>query len=194
VSGFDPAWDGDLLVSSLAAQSLYRMRITDGRVVFAERIGFDSRVRAVHQHSDGRIVLWTDDFKLVYLKCKAGSMTYEFAERTIEQSGFSARTQLEVKTALRMCVECHSLDGADNERAPSLAGVWGRRLGASPCPGCSKALADKGGVWDRASLEAFIADPQAFAPGTRMPNSHIASPVVRAELVRVLEKLATTPE
>jgi cytochrome c2 len=194
VNGFAPAWDDDLLVGSLATQSLYRVRISDGRVVFVERIPIGFRVRAVHQHSDNRIVLWTDDFRLVYLTCKAGSMTYEFAERTIEQSGLPANTQLEVRTELLRCVECHSLDGGNDERAPSLAGVWGRRVGATPYSGYSKALIEKGGVWDRASLDAFIADAQAFAPGTRMPNPNIANSAVRAELVRVLEKIATTPE
>lgn len=194
VQGFDPAWDGDLVASSLAAQSLFRLRISQGRAVYAEPIPIGARLRGVHQHTDGRLVLWTDEAKLVYLKPKAASMTFEFAQRAIDQSALSAQQKTVAKGALTMCIECHSLDGGSHEKAPSLAGVWQRRIGSTPFAGHSSALAGKGGTWDRASLEAYLADPQAFVPGTKMPNPGIADAAVRSELVSVLEKIASTPE
>ena len=58
--GFDPTWDGDLLVASMKKRTLFRIRVRDGHVRFAEPITFDYRLRYVHQHTDGRIALWTD--------------------------------------------------------------------------------------------------------------------------------------
>ncbi|MGA0609876.1 PQQ-dependent sugar dehydrogenase [Caldimonas sp. KR1-144] len=194
VRGFDPAWDGDLIASSLVAESLYRLRISEGRAVYAEPIRIGTRMRAVHQHTDGRLVVWTDEAKLLYLKPKAASMTFEFAQRAIEQSTAPAQHKAATKAALTMCIECHSLDDGNHEKAPSLAGVWNRRIGSTAYAGHSSALSGKGGRWDRASLEAFLTNPQTFAPGTKMPDPGLADPAVRAELVNVFEKIATTPE
>jgi len=194
ISGFNPAWDGDLLASSLAGQTLFRLRIQEGRAVYAEPIRIGTRMRAVHQHSDGRIVIWTDDARLIYLKSKPTSMVFDFAQNAIDGMEVSAQQKTAIKTALTTCIECHSLDQGNHEKAPSLGGVWGRRIGSTDFAGRSSALANKGGHWDRASLEAFLAKPEAFAPGTIMPDPGLADAQVRAGLVSVLEKIATTAE
>jgi hypothetical protein len=67
IEGFDSTWDGDFLVGSLKAGTLFRLRETDGRILFAEPIEIGERIRYVHQHTDGRIVLWTDDGELVFV-------------------------------------------------------------------------------------------------------------------------------
>lgn len=194
VKGFDPAWDGDLLASSLAAESLFRLRISEGRAVYAEPIRIGTRMREVHQHTDGRIVIWADDSRLIYLKAKPTSMTFDFAQRAIDQSNAPAAQKTAIKTALTTCVECHSLDQGNHEKAPSLGGVWQRRIGSTSYPGYSSALSGKGGQWDRANLEAFLTNPDTFAPGTKMPNPGLVDPAVRAGLISALEKVATTPE
>ena len=48
VVNFHPAWNGDLLVGSLRAQSLYRLRRdADGRVVYSEPIALGHRLRDI---------------------------------------------------------------------------------------------------------------------------------------------------
>ena len=69
IEGFHDSWDGDLLVASLKERSLFRIRVKNERVLFAEKIKIGKRIRYVHQHNDGRVVLWTDDKYLIFLNC-----------------------------------------------------------------------------------------------------------------------------
>jgi len=68
VSGFNPAWDKDLLVESLKAKSLYRLRLDgEDRVVYSEPIWIGERLRDIKTLSDGTLVLFTDSVKLIFL-------------------------------------------------------------------------------------------------------------------------------
>ncbi|AMN45160.1 PQQ-dependent sugar dehydrogenase [Rhodoplanes sp. Z2-YC6860] len=68
VENFDPAWDGDLLVTSLKAQSIYRLRRDgSGRIVYSEPIALGHRLRDIAALPDGTMVLWTDDARLLFL-------------------------------------------------------------------------------------------------------------------------------
>ena len=55
-----PQWQGDLLIASLISQSLYRVRLHEGRVMYVEQIEIGTRVRDIAQMSDGRIALLSD--------------------------------------------------------------------------------------------------------------------------------------
>jgi hypothetical protein len=67
VTGFNHAWNKDLLVESLKAQSLYRVRIDGDRVVYSEAIWIGERLRDIGSLSDGTLVLFTDSAKLIFL-------------------------------------------------------------------------------------------------------------------------------
>lgn len=67
VEGFHPSWDGDLLAATLRARMLVRIRLDGERVVFAERIEIERRIRDLAQLADGSLALWTDDSKLLLL-------------------------------------------------------------------------------------------------------------------------------
>jgi len=54
------AWDGDLIVSTLRDQSLRRLRMAEGRVVFDERIEIGERIRDMVLLDDGKILLAFD--------------------------------------------------------------------------------------------------------------------------------------
>jgi cytochrome c2 len=71
------------------------------------------------------------------------------------------------------CYSCHSVD--PNETAqlqgPSLYGILGRRAAAVAGFEYSDAMKAKGAaglVWTADTLDRFIADPDAFVPGTPM--------------------------
>jgi cytochrome c len=66
------------------------------------------------------------------------------------------------------CADCHALDPAAGQSAPPLKGVVGRAIASVAGFPYSDALKAKTGTWTAASLDAFLADPQAFAPGTQM--------------------------
>lgn len=64
------------------------------------------------------------------------------------------------------CSGCHALDPAKRSLAPPLKGVVGRSAGA--VPPASDTLKRTGLRWSAARLDAFLADPQAVAPGSTM--------------------------
>lgn len=75
--------------------------------------------------------------------------------------------------AFQRCAACHSMQARDpRSTAPSLKGVVGRRAGAVEGFAYSdalKAAGRRGLVWDEATLERYLADPEAVVPGTDMP-------------------------
>ena len=84
------------------------------------------------------------------------------------------------------CKSCHTLTGKSGPIAPSLKGVAGRKIAGAADFAYSAALTAKGGTWTDASLDAFLANPAAFAPGTKM-FSRVAQPDVRAALITYLK-------
>jgi glucose/arabinose dehydrogenase len=81
VAGFNSAWDKDLLVESLKARSLYRVRL-DGqdRVVYSEAIWIGERLRDIGSLSDGTLVLFTDSTKLIFLSVDAEKLATDKRE------------------------------------------------------------------------------------------------------------------
>lgn len=63
-----PLWQDDLLIGSLRSDSLFRVRIRQGRVTNYERIGMGERIRDIAQMPDGRIALLTDSSKVIFLR------------------------------------------------------------------------------------------------------------------------------
>ena len=74
--------------------------------------------------------------------------------------------------AFQRCAACHSLRNDDRSPGPGLRGVVGRGAGAVEGFAYSDAMraaGRRGLVWDEATLERFLADPEAVVPGTTMP-------------------------
>ena len=86
------------------------------------------------------------------------------------------------------CVACHALEKDKESVGPSLYGVFGRKAGEGAEFRYSPALKRSGITWDQASIDTFIADPQATVPGNRMPYAGIADAAARADLIAYLVK------
>jgi cytochrome c len=87
------------------------------------------------------------------------------------------------------CAACHAPDISNAENVgPNLAGVIGRRAGTRDDFRYSGPLKRSGVEWNRASLEQFIADPQALVPGNRMPYSGMPDAADRKALMDYLER------
>ena len=56
-----PLWKHDLLIASLKAQSLFRVRVHEKRVVYVEQIHISKRIRDITQMPDGRIALLAEN-------------------------------------------------------------------------------------------------------------------------------------
>jgi cytochrome c len=68
---------------------------------------------------------------------------------------------------------------------PSLAGVFGRPVGKLPGYGFSADFQKAKGVWDASRMNAYLADPRAMFPSSRMAIT-VASPTDRAALIAYL--------
>lgn len=86
------------------------------------------------------------------------------------------------------CKACHGDGGKGGPAGPPLKGVAGRRIASTPGFAYSAGLKAKGGVWTDASLDAFLANPSAFAPATRM-FARVAQPADRAAVIAYLKTL-----
>jgi cytochrome c len=64
------------------------------------------------------------------------------------------------------CMICHSLD--KNEIGPRHRNVFGSKAGSVPGYDYSAALTKSNIVWNEATLDEWLTDPQAFVPGTKM--------------------------
>ena len=86
------------------------------------------------------------------------------------------------------CAACHVLEKDKESVGPSLYGVFGRKAGEGADFRYSPALKRSGITWDQASMDTFIADPQATVPGNRMPYAGIADAAARADLIAYLAR------
>jgi cytochrome c len=87
------------------------------------------------------------------------------------------------------CRTCHTVKEGDNRLGPSLHGIIGRRSGALKNYAYSDSMEKSDLVWDKATLDRFIADPQAVVRGNTMqPYGGVASAEDRAKIIAYLEK------
>jgi cytochrome c len=86
------------------------------------------------------------------------------------------------------CAACHKLDAGVNEVGPSLHGIFTRKAGELADFRFSPAMKRSGIVWTPATLDKYIADPQAMVPANRMPYAGMASADDRADLIAYLTK------
>ena len=85
------------------------------------------------------------------------------------------------------CAACHRPAGEANAIGPNLKGVVGRKAASAEDFTYSPPLRRSGITWTDDKLDAFLADPQAVAPGTKMPFAGVASPADRADIIAYLK-------
>lgn len=94
----------------------------------------------------------------------------------------------------KWCGFCHTFNkGGKHLAGPNLYGIYGRRLGTVPNFTYTDGLAARGKageVWNDALMDEFLADPDAFAPGTSMvvSSGNVTDPERRAALINILKK------
>jgi len=91
----------------------------------------------------------------------------------------------------RQCAACHSVEPGFHLTGPSLAAVWGRRSATVGGFGrYSAALKHAGVTWDGATLDRWLAHPEALVPENTMTFPGVADARQRADLIAYLKALA----
>ena len=160
VNHFDPRWRGDLLIATLKASSLYRLRLDDGKSLYSEQIWIGERIRDLAETDDGTLVLWTDNTKLIFVTVDKDQLAVGRRMPTVVGSG----------TVNANCLGCHHFGPTNStDFAPSLSNLLNRPI-ASDTFSYSPALSAKQklGPWTSALLTEFLSDPFKFATGTNM--------------------------
>ncbi len=87
----------------------------------------------------------------------------------------------------KKCVMCHALD--QNRVGPKSTGVYGRKAGTvADFNAYSSGLKALGLTWDEASLDKWLTEPSAMAPGSKM-TFRLEAPQDRADVIAYLKTL-----
>jgi cytochrome c len=88
------------------------------------------------------------------------------------------------------CKACHENEKGVNKVGPTLKGVVGRKAASVPDYKYSEAMIAKGAegvVWDEATLTAYLPDPKAFVPKTKMAFAGLKKPEDVADVIAYLQ-------
>ncbi len=140
-----PRWAGDLLIATMPAKGLLRVRVRDGRAVVVEPIELGHRIRDLTQGASGELLLLTDEGSLIVVE-----------PDPIESLG---------EDVYQSCATCHGAGLEGTSEGPPLIGIVGRRIASQPGFDYSPALRAMDQLWSPESLQAFLAAPHPFAPG-----------------------------
>lgn len=103
-------------------------------------------------------------------------------------AAYAAADPADGQKVFRKCGACHKLEEGRNGVGPSLWAVVGRDIAAIDGFKYSDALKAHDGEWDPRTLSAFIENPKAWAPGTKMSFAGLAKIEERAALIKYLNE------
>ncbi len=184
-----PLWKDDLLIGSLSGaahrgHALFRVRRDGTEVQYVERIGVGARIRDLAQMPDRRLALLADGGQIHFLSRSYTHCSNEAKSNSVYTIDCPDTVETVAATGTQLydahCSGCHSLNVEQHGRGPHLVGVVGRRAGAASGYLFSDALRSRDEVWTPDSLERFLTNPRAFAPGTFKSSLNITEAEARA--------------
>ena len=181
IKNFASLWDGDILVSSLKAETLYRIRLDGDQPIYASPVHIGERIRDIIQLRDQTIALWSDSGKMIFLRPSNAPAPADTLIETLEPA---------VREVVRECSVCHALNPTSSTNNQlSLWGVVGRNFGSDPNFNYSEALSKKNGYWTEKELNTFLESPALAIPGTTMAYSGISDEATRRAIIDFLIQL-----
>jgi cytochrome c len=98
------------------------------------------------------------------------------------------------RVARQQCGVCHTFnEGGRNGVGPNLYDTVGKPHGHLASFNYSAVLKGKQGPWTYEALDAWLAAPMQYAPGTRMAFAGIRDPKVRADVIAYMRSLSANP-
>jgi cytochrome c len=87
------------------------------------------------------------------------------------------------------CAACHSTKPGEKRFGPSLAGVFGRKIGTEPGYNYSSAMKAANFTWDEKTLDEYLQGPGKFVQGTTMVYS-VPNDKDRQDIIAYLKTLS----
>lgn len=184
-------WRGDLIMGSLRAQSLFRLRTDGDRLITTEQLEMNDRIRDLAWLENGWLGALADDSAIWLMRTAPDP---EETPAPLRLAGYTEIDELEAEFSVslrkaswgldifrRKCATCHNLDDTPAP-GPGLAGIVGAEIGRQSDYSYSPALLDANGLWTKRRLRAFFDDPQNTFPGTTMPSVNLSEYEERALL------------
>ena len=107
-------------------------------------------------------------------------------------AAYAAASAADGQKVFRKCGACHKVEEGRNGVGPSLWAVVGRDVGAIDGFKYSDTLKNHGGAWDPRAINAFIENPKAYAPGTKMSFAGLKKIEERAAVIKYLNEAGGT--
>ncbi len=89
----------------------------------------------------------------------------------------------------KKCKACHAVEAGINKVGPSLFAIVGQDVAAAEGFRYSDAMRAAGGAWSPERLDAFLAAPKAYIPGTRMSFAGLRKQEDRRNVIAYLATL-----
>ena len=104
----------------------------------------------------------------------------------ISGSAFAAGDAAKGASVFNKCKACHSDVAGKNLVGPSLFGVVGRAAGSEAGYAYSAGLKALGYAWTEDKLDAWLANPKAVVPATKMTFAGLPNAQDRADVIAYL--------
>lgn len=175
-------WRGDLVIASLKAGTLFRVRHENGVIRYIEPIAFENhRLRDLIVLENG----WIAALALKMPEMEHHILVFKPTDTdpvdfATTFTGFDALTEQRNALVSEMtdyswgrlqfqkeCSACHRLNG-ESFIGPALSGIVNDPVAGDPEYQYSAALSGLDGRWTRKRLLAYVNDPQSVAPGSTM--------------------------
>ncbi len=89
------------------------------------------------------------------------------------------------------CMACHSVKPGEHLTGPSLAGIWNRKAGTlEEFQRYSDALKHANVVWNEATLNKWLANPEQLVPGTSMTFPGVKEGKDRQDVIAYLKAVS----
>lgn len=99
----------------------------------------------------------------------------------------AASTAMAGEKSFAKCAACHKVQkDAPHGVGPNLHGIVGKAVGSADGYNYSVAMKTHGGVWDAATLDAYLENPRKAVPGTKMAFAGINNAEERKILIDYL--------